>query len=92
MIGVLIKDGASIIAKEIYAGDDEESMKIITEKSGGSNLVFEVYRDNSPEWKTVFEVANVIPPKSTEQTEWEIEKAKGANAAIAFIAKKLGLE
>lgn len=89
MIGVIVKDKGVIVSKDVYGGDSAESMKIIAQKQQGNKaLTFEVYDDSDPNWKTSFESSTV----NLAQTEWLTEKAKGTDAAIDYIAKRLGLE
>lgn len=43
--------------------------------------------------KEVEREANKVPSDPIKQkNDWQIEKAKGTNAALSFIAKQLGLE
>ena len=90
MIGVIIKQDGKIVSKDVYAGDDEEIMKIIEQKKDEyKDLTFEVYRDTDDDWKTVFESAI---SEVKENSDWKREKQKGISFAVDFIAKKLGLE
>lgn len=93
MIGVIVKNGAKIVAKDVYAGDDAESLKAISQKAQqDKTLTFEVHSDSDHDWKTSFEASPVDVQVTAEKSEWQVVKAKGTATAIDYLAKKLGLE
>lgn len=93
MIGVLVKDGSVIVSKDVYGGDDEESLKVVVALADKNKaLTFEVHKDSDANWKTAFEAASVPVKVTSEQSSWQTEKAKGPDAAINFIANKIGLQ
>lgn len=93
MIGVLIKDGVNIIDKQVFVGDEAVvGLNISQQTAKNPQWSFEIHKDTDPDWKTAFETIKTSPIATQEQMNWQTVKGLGTNAAIDFLAKKMGLE
>lgn len=93
MIGVLVRNGTSIIDKKVYAGDDDGSLKTIeNDKENNPGLIFEVYLDTDDNWAKVFLKETITITSTPDQNAWQSAKLSGTNTALSFLAKKIGLE
>lgn len=87
--GILITDQfGKIIEKNVLAGDlTDDTLASYVEKyqSAYPNATIQLVDDT----EKVFVDASVI---SKDQSDWLIVKAKGPDAALSYIGKKLGFE
>ena len=90
MIFVIVSQNGVVIGKESYAGDTSGLQEKLDKRQiADPTLSFEILEEKD---HTIFD-STVVPPKITpEQIEWQAEKAKGTAEAMAFLAKRLGLE
>jgi len=89
MLGIVVKKDGRTIDKLVRFGDEGDFLAIATEDAEKNGNTLDVYRDD--DWNT-FEAISVDPPESPDQTEWDAQKQLGPEAAISFLARKLGLE
>lgn len=90
MLFVLVKRNEEVVAKEIYAGStDGIQAELDKRASDDVSLSFEIVDEKD---KGAFEATPVVERQDTAKALWQIEKAKGASAAIDFLANTLGLE
>lgn len=93
MIGVLVTDENGNVQKRIYQGDDDTSKEVVaSDMKKNPTYTFEIHQDTDPDWQESFMDAKETIIVTKSQTDWQIAKAVGSNAAISFLAKRLGLE
>ena len=80
----LVYDGQDVVDKKVFEGDDSKIDSLMNQ-----------YKLDNPKL-TVTEVDSNLFDSAVfvtkEQKQWQTEKAKGTNEAIAFLAKYTGLE
>lgn len=90
MLLVLVKQNGEVVGKEIYSGDTEGIQAELDKRSlEDVTLSFEIIDEKD---KEIFEAISVAEKSDSPKSLWQIEKAKGTDAAIDFLAQKLGLE
>lgn len=93
MIGVLIKSGETVVDKQVFDGDETISLALIADyQTGHPELTAEVHRDSDEDWAEAFDQIEIAPQLTQVQMDWLVAKGNGTAAAVAFIAKHLGLE
>lgn len=84
---ILVKDGSTVVGKEVHEGDDETVSTLIeTQRLDNPDLSYEEVGQK------IFDAAEMTVIPSKETSDWQSAKSKGIDAAISFIAAKLGLE
>jgi hypothetical protein len=89
MVGIVIKKDGKAINKVVRFGNEDEFIANTSEDANAEGQTIDIYRDD--DW-TTFESITIDPPPSTDQEEWDAQKQLGPEAAIAYLAKKLGLQ
>lgn len=92
MIGVLVKDSSgNVIAKRVYCGDDDISLKSISQDQDNDKLnIYEIHKDTEKTWTSEFENVQSAKVPTKDQLDWKA--IKNTPAALSFLANKLGLE
>lgn len=93
MKGILVKDGPDVVEKHVFAGD----ISIVPDKLAqmqkeNPSLTYEIHSDDEPSWNTDFELQTIVRKPTKEQTDWDKARNLGPEAAMDFLAKKLGFE
>lgn len=98
--GVLVKNGATVIAKDYYAGDiDTINDLVAKEQVKNPTWTYFVYDTKKPDYQAIFAAAIVTPPETDAQKAWKICLAANTIASVTSalalthcIAKQAGLE
>lgn len=84
---ILVKDGLTVVGKDVYCGDDSANSDLIQQaQEKNLSLVYQEVDEKE------FDSTAIVSPVSKEKTSWQTEKAKGTDQALSFLAKQLGLE
>jgi hypothetical protein len=94
MMGILVSDDSGVIEKHVYAGDTSNISDIAsTMQKANPSITCTVVDGIDPDaWKKNFESVLVVLKPTQEQVDWETAKKLGSDAAMEFLANKLGLE
>lgn len=84
---VFVKEGQTVVSKEVYSGDAEEVQRLVDLFAANNPSL--TYEEVSQD---VFEETAIQPVLTQDQVDWQAAKLQGAEAANTFLAKKLGLE
>lgn len=93
MIGILVKNGNAVIEKQVFSGNVSVVPTFIENyQIKHPSLTVEIHQDTDPDWITAFDQIMITPSLTPEQTGWQTAKSGGAQQALLYIAKYLGLE
>jgi hypothetical protein len=89
MVGIVIKKDDRAINKLVRFGNEDEFIATVSADAEANGETIDIYHD--ADWPA-FEAITVEPVPSRDQIEWDAQKQLGSAAAIAYLAKKLGLD
>lgn len=87
MVFVIVTNASGVVGKEVYSGDDVESMSIINKKQiSNPDMTYSVVDEPT------YNQSVLVTPQTKQNIDWQSAKKQGPDAAIAFIATTLGLQ
>lgn len=93
MVGVLVKNGVTVVDKYVFGGDESVVSGFAdTYKAKHPALTVEIHTDKEADWSTAFDTVMPVQSKSQDQIDWLTAKAAGPSSAVLFLAKRIGLE